>query len=218
MAVLFTFIFMFMPNNKISLKAGIIAGVITGIMYQIVQWAYLSLQIGVSSYNAIYGSFAALPLFLIWLQLVWVVVLFGCEISFYVQNFASYRHNKKYSNLSFSLRKNIALQVCHLIVMRFAKTEKAYNAEQIANSLHLPVSVVQKTLSVLIGCDLIVELNVLDDEAVIYQPSTDINKMTVCSVINALETYGRDTVPDMKGYEKFLKFKTPEDDVLLIQI
>ncbi len=67
MAVLFTFIFVFMPNQKISIKAGIIAGIVTGILYQLVQSAYLSLQIGVSSYNAIYGSFAALPLFLIWL-------------------------------------------------------------------------------------------------------------------------------------------------------
>ncbi len=218
MAVLFSFIFMFMPNNKISFKAGLIAGIITGVLYQIVQWAYLSLQIGVSSYNAIYGSFAALPLFLIWLQLVWIVVLFGCEISFFVQNFSSYRHNNKFSNLSFSMRKKIALLVCHLIVIRFANAEKAYNVEQIANSLQLPVSVVQKTLSVLIECQLIVELNVLDDEGVIYQPSTDISKLTVFSVINALETNGRDAVPDMKGYDKFSHIKTSADDVLLKQI
>ena len=66
--VLFAFTFIFMPNLKIDYKAGIIAGMITGIVYQLAQWIYLTLQIGVSSYNAIYGSFAALPLFIIWLQ------------------------------------------------------------------------------------------------------------------------------------------------------
>lgn len=218
MTLLFSFVFMFMPNHKISLKAGIVAGVITAVLYQIVQSAYLSLQIGVSSYNAIYGSFAALPLFLIWLQLVWVVVLFGCEISFYIQNFASYRHNKKFSNLSFALQKNIALQVCHLIVMRFAKAEKAYNAEQIADEIQLPISILHKTLAVLMNCDLIVELNVVDDEEVIYQPAIDINQMTVSSVINALESYGRDDVPDMKEYEKFSQLKAAKEAILLKQI
>jgi len=67
MIALFSFTFIFMPNHKIHVRAGIIAGVVTGVSYHLLQWAYLSLQIGVSSYNAIYGSFAALPLFVVWL-------------------------------------------------------------------------------------------------------------------------------------------------------
>lgn len=218
MSLLFTFIFLFMPNQKISLRAGAIAGVATGIMYQIVQWAYLTLQIGASSYNAIYGSFAALPLFLVWLQLGWVVVLFGCEISFFVHNFESYRHNEKFSNLSFSLKKNITLQVCHNIVMRFAIGEKASNAEHISSELVLPVSVVQNSLSALIDSSLIVELKVLEGEEVVYQPAQDINKITVKTVINALEITGLNTVPGMKGYEQFSMLNVTVDNVLIKDI
>ncbi len=218
MSLLFTFIFLFMPNQKISLRAGVIAGVATGIMYQIVQWAYLTLQIGASSYNAIYGSFAALPLFLVWLQLGWVVVLFGCEISFFVHNFESYRHNEKFSNLSFSLKKNIALQVCHNIVMRFAAGEKATNAEQISKELALPVSVVQNSLSALIDSSLIVELKVLEGEDVVYQPAQDINNLTVKSVINALEINGLNIVPGMKGFERFSRLNVTVDNVLIKEI
>ncbi len=218
MSLLFTFIFLFMPNQKISLRAGVIAGVATGIMYQIVQWAYLTLQIGASSYNAIYGSFAALPLFLVWLQLGWVIVLFGCEISFFVHNFESYRHNEKFSNLSFSLKKNIALQVCHNIVMRFAAGEKASNAEQISRELALPVSVVQNSLSALIDSSLIVELKVLEEEDIVYQPAQDINNLTVKSVINALEINGLNIVPGMKGYEQFSRLNVMVDNVLIKDI
>jgi len=218
MSLLFTFIFLFMPNQKIAIKAGVIAGIATGIMYQIVQWAYLTLQIGASSYNAIYGSFAALPLFLIWLQLGWVVVLFGCEISFFVHNFESFRHNEKFSNLSFALKKNIALQVCHNIVMRFAAGEKASNAEQISSELALPVSVVQNALSALINSSLIVELKVLEGEEVVYQPAQDINNLTVKSVINALEVNGLNIVPGMKGYEQFPSLNVTVDNVLIKEI
>ena len=218
MSLLFTFIFVFMPNQKINLKAGFIAGVVTGIMYQLVQWAYLALQIWASSFNAIYGSFAALPLFLIWLQLGWIVVLFGCEISFFIQNYDSYRHNEKFSNLSFSMRKNIALQVCHNIVMRFSNGEVAPNAGQIAKALVLPVSVVQKSLVALKNSNLIVELNVLENQDMIYQPSRDINSLTISAVINALETSGRNSVPEMQGYEQFSQLDASAENLLLKEI
>lgn len=195
MSALFTFVFIFMPNKKIKFRAGLIAGIATGIMYQLVQWAYLSLQIGASSYNAIYGSFAALPLFLIWLQLVWIVVLLGCEISFYVQNYENYRHNERFSNLSFSLKKIIAFKVCHVIVMRFFKAEKAANTELISEQLQLPVSVVQKTLSTLLEANLIVELNDFDEERKTYNPSQDINSLSVSYIAKALEANGQNSIP-----------------------
>ena len=218
MSLLFTFVFVFMPNQKINLKAGFIAGVVTGVMYQLVQWAYLTLQMGASSYNAIYGSFAALPLFIIWLQMGWIVVLFGCEISFFIQNYDSYRHNEKFSNLSYALRKNIALQVCHNIVMRFSNGEEAPDAGQIAKELVLPPSVIQKAIAALKDSNLIVELNVLENEDIIYQPSRDINSLTISAVINALETSGRNVVPEMQGCEQFSQLDASAEKMLLKEI
>ncbi|MCK5180552.1 MAG: YihY/virulence factor BrkB family protein, partial [Candidatus Omnitrophica bacterium] len=69
--VMFTFIYIFMPNTKVNFRSGLMAGIIAGTIYQIVQWAYIAFQVGVSKYGAIYGSFAALPLFLVWLQISW---------------------------------------------------------------------------------------------------------------------------------------------------
>ena len=215
MSLLFMFIFVFMPNQKISIKAGVIAGVVTGILYQIVQSAYLSLQIGVSSYNAIYGSFAALPLFLVWLQIGWMVVLFGCEIAFYVHNFESYRHNKKFSTLSFELKKNIAIQTLRSIIIRFANAEAAPDAETIASELQFPISIIQTTLSDLVNSDLIVELNVSDDQEVTYQPSRDINTLSIASVTKALETTGQNTIPGTDGDALFKKINQLDGRSLL---
>ncbi len=218
MSVLFSFIFIFMPNQKINVKAGVIAGIITGVLYQIVQTIYLNLQIGVSSYNAIYGSFAALPLFLVWLQIGWIVVLFGCEISFYIHNFESYRHNKKFSNLSFSLKQNITIQVYHLIVKHFVNEEKAPHAEFIANELALPISIVQTILEALIECRLAVKLDKDEDEEDIYQPAKDISTLTIAKVKHILETSGKNFVPGKDEGKQFLKISQLEDSCLIKDI
>ena len=86
MWVLFTFLYLFMPNRHVNRRSGVIAGIVAGTVYVVVQMVYVKFQVGVASYNAIYGSFAALPLFLVWLQLSWIIVLAGAEISCAHQN------------------------------------------------------------------------------------------------------------------------------------
>lgn len=205
MSGLFSFVFIFLPNQKIQLQAGIIAGVITGIIYQMVQAAYVSLQIGVSAYNAIYGSFAALPLFLAWLQLGWLIVLFGCEISFFIQHYETYKYQAKFSGLSFALQKVLALQITHAIVQRFAKAETALSAAEIETQFGLPVAVVQMILVNLIESGIIVKINAGEDEDALYQPAQDIDLLTVYAVINSLENQGVKFVPQMKAFEKFIQ-------------
>ena len=77
----FTFVYFFVPSTKVPWKSGVIAGIIAGTTYQVVQWTYFHFQIGLSSYGAIYGSFAAIPLFLIWLNLSWLILLAGAQIA-----------------------------------------------------------------------------------------------------------------------------------------
>ncbi|CAA9890068.1 Membrane protein [Candidatus Methylobacter favarea] len=204
MSGLFAFTFIFMPNHKINYRTGIIAGIVTGIMYQLAQWAYLSLQIGVSNYNAIYGSFAALPLFVVWLQIGWMIVLFGCEIAFFHQNYEIYRSNIRFSDLSFSLKKIIALQITHLIIKNFMHVNNPLTAAEIAARLVIPIALIQPLLSNLIASHIIVELkNQADDE--VYQPAVDINILTIAYVINALEQCGQNHLPDINQKHLFIE-------------
>lgn len=84
--MLFIFLYMFMPTTRVRFKYALLAGIVAGSVYQVVQWFYIRFQIGVSSYNAIYGSLAALPLLLVWLQLSWSIVLWGTELCYIMKN------------------------------------------------------------------------------------------------------------------------------------
>jgi membrane protein len=83
---LFTFLFIYIPNTKIKFTSALFGGVFSGILFQLVQYFYINGQINISNYNAIYGSFAALPLLLLWLQTSWFICLFGVALSFSYQN------------------------------------------------------------------------------------------------------------------------------------
>ncbi|MCX7097035.1 MAG: YihY/virulence factor BrkB family protein [Methylococcales bacterium] len=197
MIALFAFTFIFMPNHKISYRAGIIAGVVTGILYHLSQSAYLSLQIGASSYNAIYGSFAALPLFVVWLQIGWMIVLLGCELAFFIQNYEIYRNNNRYADLSFSLKKVIALQITHLIIKDFMALGQPLTATEIASRLLIPIAIIQPVLDKLLAGHILVEFKTLEQEDEVYQPAVDINQLTVAYVINALDNCGQNQLPDI---------------------
>ncbi|SJM89307.1 YihY/virulence factor BrkB family protein [Crenothrix polyspora] len=201
---LFAFTFIFMPNHKINIKAGLVAGVVTGILYDFLQWAYLSLQIGVSGYNAIYGSFAALPLFVVWLQTGWMLVLLGCELAFFLQNYESYRNNNRFSDLSFTLQKVIALQIAHLIVKNFSHFNKPYTAAEIATNLVIPIAIIQPILSKLMASHLIVEFKNQDDEDEVYQPAMATDNLSIAFVINALEQCGQNQLPEVNQEHVFM--------------
>lgn len=83
--MVFTFLYLFIPNAKVSRKAGLIAGLIASIAFETWQWIYINFQLEAASYGVIYGSFAAVPLFLIWLNNSWLIILFGTEVSYNIQ-------------------------------------------------------------------------------------------------------------------------------------
>jgi membrane protein len=201
---LFAFTFIFMPNHKINFWAGLIAGIATGILYSLLQWAYISLQVGVSSYNAIYGSFAAIPLFVIWVQTGWMIVLFGCEVSFFLQYYENYRNNNRYSNISFTLQKIIALQITHLLTKNFSHFNNPLTADEIAEKLALPIAIVQPILLKLTASHIILDFNIPDKEDDVYQPAVDTNLLTIAFVINALEQSGQNELPDISHEQLFL--------------
>ncbi len=201
---LFAFTFIFMPNHKIQFLPGMVAGAVTGILYDLLQWAYISLQIGVSNYNAIYGSFAAIPLFVVWLQFGWMVVLFGCEVAFFLQYYYNYHTNNRFSNISFTLQKVVALQVTHLLIKNFGHFNKPMSADEIAAKLTLPIAIVQPILTKLTECRILVEFNAQEEGDEVYQPAVDTQLLTITFVLNALEECGQNELPDVNQEQLFM--------------
>ncbi|MBU1055471.1 MAG: YihY family inner membrane protein [Proteobacteria bacterium] len=193
--VLFTFIYIFMPNQKVPFASGLIAGIVAGTIFVVIQKFYIFFQVGVSKYNTIYGSFAALPLFLLWLQLSWFIMLFGAEISFAHQNVDAYEFEPDRKNISPLFRKLLSLQISHMLVMNFIQGEKPVTVNQICNTLDIPIRLVQEILNDLIACGLISDTTSEGNCGTAYQPARDINDFSVSFIINALENNGIDTIP-----------------------
>ena len=171
---LFSFVFIFMPNTTVSYRSGLFAGIISGTIYYIVQSLYVSLQIGVTSYNAIYGSFAALPLFLVWLQITWIIVLIGSEISFFHQNLAFYQFNQHIKNLNFASKVTLAQQIMHSIIDRFKQVDATpYSAEELSIHNQLPISILRPIISELVDCQLLTRIDNPDAQPPSYQPARD---------------------------------------------
>ncbi len=84
-------IYIFFPNTKVKTGPALIGAIFAGTFWFITQNLYIGLQIGVSKYNAIYGSFATLPLFLVWMFLGWVFILAGAQLAFACQRQNSYQ-------------------------------------------------------------------------------------------------------------------------------
>ncbi len=193
--ILFTFIYVFMPNTKVRFSSGLLAGIIAGTIYQIIQWAYIAFQIGAARYNAIYGSFAALPLFLIWLQLSWLIVLFGAEFAFAHQNVDTYEFEPDSLHISDYFKRLLSLQVCHLLVVNFAKGEKPSTANEISHEMEIPIRLVHQILYELTESGIVSDVTTTEYKEVAYQPARDINSLTVKFVIEALEKRGVDNIP-----------------------
>ena len=181
--ILFTVIYVLMPNTKVNLKAGIVAGIIAGTIFQIVQWGYISFQVGTARYNAIYGSFAALPLFLMWVQVSWWVVLLGAELSFANQNVETYEYEPDFSKVSRAYKKLLTLQVAHLLIRNFSRCETPLTDWQISMRLEMPIRLLHQLLYYLVECVLFIETRKKDYNTFVYQPACDINKLTIKTIL-----------------------------------
>ncbi|MDY6838913.1 MAG: YihY/virulence factor BrkB family protein [Thermodesulfobacteriota bacterium] len=199
--ILFTFVYMFMPNTKIRFSSGLFAGIVAGTLYQVFQVVYLTFQIGVARYNAIYGSFAALPLFLLWLQLSWMIVLLGAEISSAHQHVETYEFEPDCSSVSQAFKRLLTLRVVHLLVKVFSEGGKALSAVEIASTLEIPVRLVGEILQQLVEAAIVSEICHKQGRKASYQPASSIDLMTIKYVIDKLEGHGTDSVPVVQSKE-----------------
>jgi membrane protein len=192
----FIFVFTFMPNTKVSIRAALTAGIIAGTAFQLLQWAYIHFQIGVAKYGAIYGSFAALPLFMVWLQTGWMIVLFGAEISFAVQNVGAYEFEKDCREISHAHKRLLSLLITQFLVKSFCQAQGPCDAPQISKALEIPIRLVRRILFELAEVNLISEIRTKEDtKEALYQPARDVDTLTLKYVIDALEQHGSSNIP-----------------------
>lgn len=187
---MFTGLYIYMPNTKVKFKHAFISGVLAGTAHQAFQFLYISGQLWVSRYNAIYGSFAALPLFLLWLQISWTICLFGAELTYAGQNIRNFSFDKDTRNISRRYRDFVSILIMSLIAKRFEEDSKPYTAEEISEECQIPIRLTHQTLYELQEINLLHEIIDEKDEEVGYLPSMDINKLNVALLLDRLDTHG----------------------------
>ena len=182
--------YMFMPNTKVKFSHAIIPGFIAGILFQILQNLYFDGQLSLSSYNQIYGGFAALPLFLFWLNISWAIILFGCELAYVSQNNDSFNYFKEPDKISRRHEDFYCLMVMAFICKRFKKHLPALTRKQLADELHIPLRYVVSSLDTLNEAGLLETVLQNDEREPAYVPATDSQSITVVKVLSAINSTG----------------------------
>ncbi|MEG1543564.1 MAG: YihY/virulence factor BrkB family protein [Tannerellaceae bacterium] len=187
----FTGLYISLPNTKVRLVNGMAAGLLAGCAFQFFQFIYISGQIWVSKYNAIYGSFAALPLLLLWLQLSWLICLFGAELSYASQNVKKFSFERDSKHISRRYKDFLTLLIASLIIKRFIKGDKPYTADELSDSYRIPIRITTQILYLLCELRIIIEVNYgKDDRVVHYQPAIDVNQISVSYLFNKIDEHG----------------------------
>lgn len=188
---MFTALYIFMPNTKVKLKFAIVPGILAGSAFQAFQYLYIGSQIWVSRYNAIYGSFAAIPMFLLWTQISWSICLYGAQLCYVAQNLRNFSFSKETENISRRYHDFLCILIMSLICKRFQTEEPPYTAESLSDEHKIPIRLTTTILYELQDLHMIYETPVEgEDEEMAYLPSVDINQMNVAMLLSRLDKEG----------------------------
>jgi membrane protein len=187
---MFSIIYFVLPNTDVKYKNALKAGVVAGIGFSLFQVIYVSIQGNLSAYNAIYGTFAAIPLFLLWLQISWQIVLFGGELSFAMQNISDFASEQQAENVSYDNRCKIMIATMVVVIRNYLDGNLS-TTEHIAREIGAPVRTVREVARELEedGLLLFVE-NEKTEKVDSMVPARDPRSIRFFDVINAVTEYG----------------------------
>lgn len=187
---IFTLLYLIIPNTKVKLSSAFFAGVLAGSAFQIFQMLYINGQVYLSRYNVVYGSFAAIPLLLLWLQISCLIVLLGAEISYATQNIQNFNYEIESRNISRRYKNFLTLFITHLVVKRFEEKKSALSTYRIALGHNLPIRLVNQIVSELVEVNIFIEVYNESKGNKTYQPAFDIQQLTVELLFEKLDCYG----------------------------
>jgi membrane protein len=211
-----TVLFIVMPNAKVKFVPALISGIIAGTILQGIQWLYIDLQFGITKLGYLYGSFAAVPLFIVWMQSSWIVVLLGAEISFANQNLARYELESEALNISNYQKRALIIMILHLIIRNFSLGDKPISSSYIAANLKIPVRLARDILQDLSSANLVSIIHENEEKERLYQPALDVNRLTVSYVFSRLDKKGVEQIMVIrnKDYEKIIRMLEKFDKLI----
>lgn len=187
----FTGLYMLVPNTRVKFKNALPAGILAGVAFQVLQALFVSGQLYVSKYNAIYGGFAFLPLLLIWLQLVWLFALAGALLCYSAQSASEYALDEDVYGISFNYRRRIGVGMLAVMVQRYARGLPPLAVTDYERSFGVPLRLSQILIGEMEDMKLI--CRVMDParkDAVCYQPARELGALSVGEAVDLFRDQG----------------------------
>lgn len=191
--------YVFMPNTRVRLRPALAGAIVAGSAWQAAFWAYTTFQVGMAKYNAIYGTFAAIPVLMVWLYLSWAIVLFGAQLSWAAQNVRRHWDERRGERASIASREAIALRAMAALAVAFQRGTAPLSAEELAERLRAPASLVAEALRALAAAGLCSE--VVGPEASAYQPARPLGQIAPAHVLAAVRQFGNPVPLNEEGEE-----------------
>jgi membrane protein len=187
--VFFTLIYLIIPNTKVKLSTAFIAGLFSGIVFQVTQSVFIYLQVSLLNYNAIYGSFSLIPIFILWQKIVWFIILLGAHLSFIIQNSYKYSYTINEINLNFSSKRDISIMCIYYLVKNYEEDRPPMSTNELSHEVGIAIGVMQDILNMLVKLNFIVEIVTSSDERK-YKLSKNVEILSIGYIISQITEVG----------------------------
>ena len=154
----FALIYLVMPNRRGSVRASLFGGFVAGLLWQLALVGHIQFQLGVANYNKIYAGFAALPIFLVWVQVSWIIVLFGAELAYAHEHHHEYQGVGRGTDLSHAVTERLSVRVMARLCEAFLRGEPAPGVSQLAARLGVSGAAIEGVLLPMRELGLVVSL------------------------------------------------------------
>jgi len=157
MALAFSVVYLFLPNTKVQFAAAFTGALVAALLSVLFQYAMLELGVGVSKYNKIYGALAAIPIFLFWVQMSWMILLMGAEVAFSFQNAGTYAREQLAVTPSARSRLCLAVALMKHITAKFESPDDPFDATAHGLDNRIPIRLINTVINTLSRARLISE-------------------------------------------------------------
>ncbi len=201
-------IYMLIPNIKVKFQYALLAGIFSGILIFLLQFGFFKFQRFLINYDAIYGSFAIIPVFLLWQRFFWSIILSGCHLSFISQNYYKYDYSLSPIKLSFYEKKLISLMIMYIFINNFEENKEKLSTNIIARKLQISINLTQNIINFLVKIGLLTKID-SEDDLNYYQPAFSTENMDIKTITDKLENWGINNLLEFQEeeykeiYEKF---------------
>lgn len=196
--IAFSLLYIWMPNVKVRIPSALVGGITGGICWKIVQVCYIKLQVGVAKGNGVEGSFAAIPLFLGWLYLSWLIVLFGAEVAFAYQHWRTYDLEGPGRNESFLTRMTLGVIVTLEVAKDFVAGSLGWCPEEFAKEKMISRRLVEGVITQLTESGILRKVEGKDN----YLPGKSIDLLNLSEIENAFRGSESPTVEKCEDHSK----------------